>query len=74
MSVNEWFVWFFRMRPGHHILLGILLMLAGWALLFAMVSGWLETGYGLAAIGFGASLTGVILSLLGLARYFQLPR
>lgn len=62
------------MNPGRRIAIGLVMMLAGWALLFGMVVGWIAPGYGVAAVGFLASLTGVILALLGLARHFHSPR
>jgi hypothetical protein len=57
------------MRPIGMILVGLLLVFAGFAAIFLMVIGVIPTGFILNFAGYGASFVGLMFGIVGLSQY-----
>ena len=63
-----------RMHPRNIILLGLVLVLLGFVLPFLMVLRLLEASFLLSFLSYGASITGLLLGLIGAAWYVRIDR
>lgn len=63
-----------RVHPRNFILLGFVLVLLGFVLPFLMVLRIVEASFLLSFLSYGASVTGLLLGLIGAAWYVRINR
>ncbi|HSJ55661.1 MAG TPA: hypothetical protein VLC95_00670 [Anaerolineae bacterium] len=63
-----------RRRPGLLILIGFLMVLFGAVVPFLMIMGVLQSGFLLGFLSYAASITGLLLGLIGLAWNTRIDR